>query len=67
MALREHWTTSIAWPRTWTAITCTTRRAAFLHALGRHAEAAEADARALRLTKNPAERALLSERLTGEA
>ncbi|MBV9131960.1 MAG: RNA polymerase sigma factor [Chloroflexi bacterium] len=38
-------------------------RAALLKDLGRHAEAAEADARALELTRNPAERTLLERRL----
>jgi RNA polymerase sigma-70 factor (ECF subfamily) len=42
-------------------------RAALLKDLGRHAEAAAADARALELTQNPAERALLSGRLTGQS
>jgi len=41
-------------------------RAALLMDLGRHADARMADARALQLTKNPAERALLGNRLTGE-
>ena len=42
-------------------------RARLLKDLGRDAEAAAADARALELTKNPAERALLSDRLAGQA
>jgi RNA polymerase sigma factor (sigma-70 family) len=40
-------------------------RAVLLNDLGRHAEAAAADARALKLTQNPAERALLGDRLAG--
>jgi RNA polymerase sigma-70 factor (ECF subfamily) len=42
-------------------------RASLLNELGCPAEAAEADARALQLTHNPAERALLSDRLAAEA
>jgi RNA polymerase sigma-70 factor (ECF subfamily) len=42
-------------------------RAALLRELGRDTEAAAADARALELTHNPAERALLRDRLAGEA
>jgi RNA polymerase sigma-70 factor (ECF subfamily) len=42
-------------------------RASLLNKLGRPAEAAEADARALQLTQNPAERALLRDRLAAEA
>jgi RNA polymerase sigma factor (sigma-70 family) len=42
-------------------------RASLLYALGRPAEAAAADARALQLTDNPAERALLRDRLAAEA
>ena len=38
-------------------------RAALLRDLGRAAEARDADARALTLTENPAERALLAERI----
>ena len=38
-------------------------RAEFLRALGRHDEARRADERALGLTGNPAERALLEQRL----
>jgi RNA polymerase sigma-70 factor (ECF subfamily) len=38
-------------------------RAKFLRELGRHEEARQADVRALALTENPAERALLQERL----
>ena len=38
-------------------------RAVVLRALDREAEAAEADRRALELTSNPAERALISRRL----
>jgi predicted RNA polymerase sigma factor len=41
-------------------------RAALLKELGRHAEAVASDARALELTQNPAERALLRERLMAE-
>jgi RNA polymerase sigma-70 factor (ECF subfamily) len=40
-------------------------RAALLRELGRHAEAARADAAALALTKNSGERALLEGRLSG--
>ena len=40
-------------------------RAALLSDLGRHADAAAADARALELTQNAAERALLRDRLAG--
>ena len=39
-------------------------RAAFLRDLGRHGEAAQADARALTLTKNAGERALLEDRMS---
>jgi RNA polymerase sigma-70 factor (ECF subfamily) len=39
-------------------------RAELLRELGRHAEAQAADAHALSLTLNPAERALLEERLS---
>ena len=42
-------------------------RAALLRDLGREAEAAEAERRALPLTGNPAERALISERLASSA